>query len=119
VSTNATILKLPDYTQLGRFKRLLQDWVDYDQRLLAGHNTPPGEPQVAGKRKKHNRASKPRKHRQLTPRQVEVVQVVGECKGNISQAAKRLGRDRATIEESYRAKMRLRKPMICGGNSAG
>lgn len=48
------------------------------------------------------RAAKPRKPRPLTARQAEVVQVVGECKGNVALAARRLGRDRKTIEQSYR-----------------
>jgi hypothetical protein len=53
--------------------------------------------------KRSRRPSKPRKPRPLTARQTEVVQVVGECKGNIAAAAKRLGRDRKTVDETYRA----------------
>jgi hypothetical protein len=49
------------------------------------------------------RASKPQKPRPLTPRQTEVVQIVGECKGNLAEAARRLGRTYKTVEESYRA----------------
>ncbi len=54
---------------------------------------------------KRRRAGKPRKPRPLTPRQTEVIQIVGECKGNIAAAARRFGRDRKTIEEIYRAGM--------------
>jgi hypothetical protein len=43
------------------------------------------------------------KPRPLTTRQVEVVEIVGECRGNVAEAARRLGRDRKTIEETYRA----------------
>jgi len=53
-------------------------------------------------RPRTRRARRPRKPRPLTPRQAEVVQVVGECKGDIAAAARRLGRDRTTIAESYR-----------------
>ena len=57
------------------------------------------------KPKRARRPSKPRKPRPLTPRQAEVIQIVGECKGSIAEAAKRLGRDRKTVEEAYRAGM--------------
>lgn len=54
---------------------------------------------------KRNRrqATKARKPRRLTPRQAEVVQIVGECKGNIAEAARRLGLDRKTVDESFKA----------------
>ena len=45
------------------------------------------------------------KPRPLTPRQAEVIQVVGECKGNLAESARRLGRDRKTIKETYQAGM--------------
>ena len=55
---------------------------------------------------KRKRASdKPRKPRPPTLRQLEVIQIVGECIGNLSAAARKLGRDRKTIEGSYRAGM--------------
>jgi hypothetical protein len=57
------------------------------------------------KRKRKRASDKPRKPRPLTPWQAEVTQIVGECKGNIAQAAKRLGRDPSTIRESYKAAM--------------
>ena len=47
--------------------------------------------------------TKYRKPRPLTVRQTEVVQIVGECTGNIAKAARQLGRDRKTVEETYRA----------------
>lgn len=57
----------------------------------------------------HNGKKPPRKRRPskeckpqpLTSRQTEVMQIVGECKGNIAAAAKRLGRDYSTIAEIY------------------
>jgi DNA-binding CsgD family transcriptional regulator len=54
---------------------------------------------------KRRRATKPRKPRPLTPRQTEVVQIVGECKGNVAAAARRLGRDRKTVAQNYTAAM--------------
>lgn len=57
------------------------------------------------KPKRTRRPSKARKPRPLTPRQIEVVQIVGECKGNIAKAARQLGKDRKTVEEAYRAGM--------------
>jgi DNA-binding CsgD family transcriptional regulator len=55
--------------------------------------------------KLRRRAGKPRKPSGLTDRQIEIVQIVGECKGNIALAARKLGRDRKTIDEVYRAGM--------------
>ena len=57
------------------------------------------------KRPRRRRPSTARKPRPLTARQTEVVQVVAECRQNFAAAAKRLGRDRKTVEESYRAAM--------------
>lgn len=53
------------------------------------------------------------KLRPLTARQAEVIQIVGECKGNIAKAAEKLGRNRKTIDEAYRAGMaKLGKQVI-------
>jgi hypothetical protein len=41
----------------------------------------------------------------LTPIQAEIVQIVGEFKGNIAAAARQLVKDRKTVAESYRAAM--------------
>ncbi len=57
------------------------------------------------KRKRKRASDKPRKPRPLTPRQIEVAQIVGECKGNMAVAARRLGRDRSTVAEIYGAAM--------------
>ena len=48
------------------------------------------------------RGTKLRKLRALTSAQTAAIQIVGECKGNIAEAARRLGKDRKTVEESYR-----------------
>lgn len=60
---------------------------------------------AANKPKRTRRPSKSRKSRPLTVWQTEVVQIVGECKGNIAEAARQLGKNRKTIEEAYRAGM--------------
>lgn len=52
------------------------------------------------------RATKPRKPIPLTPRQAEVIQIVGELKGDIAAAARKLGRDRKTVDEIYKAGMK-------------
>ncbi len=53
--------------------------------------------------RRKKRGGKSRKPRPPTARQTEVIQIVGECKGNLAEAARRLGRNRKTIEETYRA----------------
>jgi len=56
--------------------------------------------------KKRNRArNKPKKFRPLTARQTETAQIVAQCNGNIAEAARRLGKDRKTVVESYKAAM--------------
>jgi hypothetical protein len=54
------------------------------------------------KRKRKRTSDKPRKPRPLTATETETIQIVGECKGNVAAAARRLGKDRKTVEESYR-----------------
>lgn len=71
-------------------------WLEYYLADFGGQQKTP----------KRRRAGKPRKPRPLTARQLEVIETVSECKGNVAQAAKRLGRDRKTIIESYRAGMK-------------
>ena len=51
---------------------------------------------------KRRRATKPGKVCPLTGCQAETVQIVGECKGDIAAAARRLGKNRKTVEESYK-----------------
>ncbi|NQT36335.1 MAG: hypothetical protein HQ581_02535 [Planctomycetes bacterium] len=55
-----------------------------------------------GKKRKRRSAAKTNP---LTPIQVKTVQVVGECEGDVAKAAKRLGKDRSTVQESYTAAM--------------
>jgi predicted DNA-binding protein (UPF0251 family) len=41
----------------------------------------------------------------LTAKQLEAVHMVGECQGNIAEAARRLGKSRSTIARHYKAGM--------------
>lgn len=41
--------------------------------------------------------------KELTNRQVEAVQIVGECEGDIAKAARQMGLDRKTVEQHYNA----------------
>jgi hypothetical protein len=59
----------------------------------------------AGKTKNHRGVGQRRRRRQQrgpTPKQLEAVQIVGECNGNIAEAARQLGRDAKTVSELYR-----------------
>jgi len=55
--------------------------------------------------RRHRRPPLTPKDRPLSTRQAEVVQIVGECKGDLAEAARRLGIDRASLKESYDAGM--------------
>lgn len=67
---------------------------------LNAMSAPKGGPGTPRKRRRRKTDAAPRP---LTPKQTEVVQIVGECKGNLAEAARRLGIDRATVEEYYEA----------------
>lgn len=56
-------------------------------------------------KRRQRRSNKTPKANPLTSKQAEIVQVVGECKGNLAEAARRLGKDRKTVEEGYRTAM--------------
>lgn len=80
----------------------LADFVELARKLdeaAGGHGTT-----KKAKRKRRRRKADPIP-RPLTAKQVETVQTVGECKGNIAEAARRLGKDRKTVAESYEAAM--------------
>ncbi len=51
------------------------------------------------------RRTKPADDKPLTQRQAEVVHIVAECEGNISKAAKQLGRNPKTVRETYATAM--------------
>ena len=59
------------------------------------------EPSVSRKGKKRHRARAI--ERKPTPKQVESYSMAMECKGNIAEAARRLGKDRSTVAQSYKA----------------
>ncbi len=60
---------------------------------------------AAGKRAtpKRRRRQGVKRVRPLTARQAEIMQIVGECKGNLSEAARQLGIHRNTLKEQYEA----------------
>lgn len=44
--------------------------------------------------------------RKTTPKQLEAIQMVGECKGNFAEAARKLSKDPKTIRQLYKAGLR-------------
>jgi DNA-binding CsgD family transcriptional regulator len=74
-------------------------------RLLAeflAHPEPAsGDGKRSGKRRTRNRP--PATPKPLTAKQVEAVQMVGDCKGNFAEAARRLGVTSKTVRQHYRA----------------
>lgn len=66
-----------------------------------GSGKPAAQKGKGGKGKKRKRQSDV--FRPITPAQAEAIQVVGECKGNIAEAARRLGKDPKTVKQSYEA----------------
>lgn len=74
--------------------------IDAGPELAAG---PVGEPQRPKRRQRKTDAAP----RPLTAKQAEAVQIVGECKGNYSEAARRLGvKDPKTVRQHYKAGLR-------------
>jgi len=70
-----------------------------------------GQPALTAKR--HVDAVKKRRHRKanrkpkpLTAIQTEAVHIVGECKGDFAEAARRFGKDRKTVQEAYGSAMK-------------
>lgn len=59
-----------------------------------------GKRKVTRRRRKSDNMPKP-----LTAKQLEAVQIVGECKGNITKAAEQVGIDRKSMQERYDAAM--------------
>lgn len=70
----------------------------------ASVNTEEKEPVQPTKQKRRRRRDTP--PRELTPRQLEAVQVVGECENNFAEAARRIGCNRTTVQQHYQAGMK-------------
>jgi hypothetical protein len=68
--------------------------------------TPPSKAARTSGRARTKPKPRPRVSISLTPKQRKALEVVGECKGNISEAARRLDRDRKTVKQHYEAGMR-------------
>jgi hypothetical protein len=60
------------------------------------------QPVATPKQKRRRRSTLKR----MTPRQVEIMGVVGDCEGNIAEAARRLALDQKTVREAYEAACR-------------
>ena len=58
------------------------------------------------KRATRRRRSTTDKPRKLTPWQIEVIEIVGDCKGNAAAAGRKLNRDASTIREVFKAGMK-------------
>jgi len=63
---------------------------------------------ITAKKTKQRRRppSEDKSPRKLTARQVEVMQLVGECKGNFAEVGRRLRLDRKTVKEHYEAALK-------------
>ena len=76
--------------------------VDAAERL---NSTPPAAPSSGAKpvKRRFPKHRKSSTESNLTAKQLEAMQIVGECKGDIAEAARRLGKDRSTIKQHYDA----------------
>jgi hypothetical protein len=72
-------------------------------RAEGRETVPAGEP---SKPQRRRRKRPPMIEKPLTDKQVEAVQIVGECSGNLSEAARRLATDRSALTQRYRAALR-------------
>jgi len=71
------------------------------RKLLATDGKADGKKQRRTRRRKSDATPPP-----LTAKQSEAVHIVGECEGNIKQAADRVGIDRKSMQERYEAAMK-------------
>ncbi len=84
---------------------LLLRRLDFEARTQATERAAQARPGLlvgAGRKKASPRRSRRRqitRGRPLTPKQVEAVQIYGECKGNLTKAAANIGIDRTSFRE--------------------
>jgi DNA-binding CsgD family transcriptional regulator len=85
----------------------LRGWADEIDAEDASQAAGGAEAASAGKpaAQRRKRKRQPVKGKALTPRQAEVVHIVGECKGDFAAVGRRLGIDRKTVEQHYNAAM--------------
>jgi predicted DNA-binding protein (UPF0251 family) len=76
------------------------EWAAGVLRGAAGGGKPTAQRRGGGRKRKSSVDIK------LTGKQLEASQIVAECKGDIAEAARRLGKDRATVEQHYSAAMK-------------
>lgn len=98
---------IPEPALTSWLKRLPAEAPDREQeepeRSEGEGNAEAGSTAKPAPRRKRKR--QPVKGKALTPRQAEVVHIVGECKGDLAAAGRQLGIDRKTVEQHYRAAM--------------
>lgn len=77
------------------------------EQLRGELGTAAAAPQRGGRgRKRRGGTPSANKVYPLTERQLDALHIVGECKGNIAEAARRLRKDRTTVRQHYRVAMR-------------
>lgn len=112
LDTDRSILKQPR-GQSQRFEVIWRESVDYGLNLnwrpellaemprlqWAELKASPQAVSITPLKRRRRRAERPAKP--LTAKQTEALQIVGECKGNLAEAAGRLGIDRKSLKERY------------------
>lgn len=88
----------PTIGQVRRLRRL----VDILRQAVDGVLPLKATEEAAGSRRTRKRNTKPRA---LTDKQMQAAHIVWECKGNVTEAARRLGVDRTTVRQHYQAAM--------------
>ena len=87
----------------------MRDAADCLMRWAKGHPSSnkglAAAPSAAGKVPVKRRKRQSSVDRKLTGKQLEASQIVAECKGNIVEAAQRLGRDPKTVRQHYKVAM--------------
>lgn len=96
-------------TLKGRAKEARCCLDELDSEMTVSQELGAAENPAARFPKRRNRQSA--KPRTVTAAQAEAVQMVGECKGSLAEAARRLGKNRKTVEQHYIAG--LRNANIC------
>lgn len=105
VSLSPPSLMVATRCALRAFRRVAEDSMKKSSTVfLAGtgngqDGTPAEKPNGTAKRKRRKRGSD--KPRELTLRQVEAMQLYGECKGNFTEMGRRMGLDRKTAKQHY------------------
>ena len=93
----------PSEPECETFRQGLDELKRLSLRLESEAAEAGGQPAGGLGKRRTRRPPFERKPRPLTERQTEVINIVGECKGSLADAARRLGIDRKSLKESYDA----------------